>query len=99
MDKKNSDLRKKKLVFRWLDSEYGPVDVIEDNYYQIDKKLVFDKNQKKLIVIILNKDGSLFKMSIEDDIVETLIELFDVSEFEVKGFIKDWILEKLKLSE
>ena len=89
--------RIKSLIFKWLDDQYEPVTVIEDFYHGIDKKLVFDKDMRKIVVVILNKGGELFKMSLYDDyILTSLIELFQHTEFETKKVILEWVMDKLK---
>lgn len=84
------------LVHNWLDEVYSPVEIIEDNYYGIDKKLVFDKNYEKIIVIVLDTKGKLFKASIEDGVVSLLKDLFKLSEYEVKKFVTSWVLQKVE---
>lgn len=89
--------RIKSLIFKWLDDQYEPVTVIEDFYHGIDKKLVFDKDMRKIVVVILNKGGELYKMSLYDDyILTSLIELFQHTEFETKKVILEWVMNKLK---
>lgn len=89
--------RIKSLIFKWLDDQYEPVTVIEDFYHGIDKKLVFDKDMRKIVVVILTKGGELYKMSLYDDyILNSLIELFHYTEFETKKVILEWVMDKLK---
>ena len=84
------------LVHNWLDEVYSPVEIIEDNTYGIDKKLVYDKNYEKIIVVILNTKGRLFKISTEDGVVSLLEDLFKLTEYEVKKFVTSWVLHKIE---
>ena len=84
------------LVHNWLDEVYSPVEIIEDNTYGINKKFVYDKNYKKIIVVILNTKGRLFKISTEDGVVSLLEDLFKLTEYEVKKFVTSWVLHKIE---